>query len=294
MTVTYPIISEGFLLDEDNALRRYLMGLYVSDDEVHERPVGVWYAHPDLEIREQRYPYIVISLIDISEAPNRVHSGDLPLQSIEMSWLSKQIEIELVETPDGIKVYNAAGLWTDVWMDPPSVPLRFSAPAPVPVQIDYQVRAFSRHPRHDRAIIKNLLGRRIPYRYGILNMEDIDGSVRRMELLDFSHGESVESEKRLFVSVFTVRVDSFMPVGEGMIDVIEDQYVMRVYLDIDAAESGPLESHAFDKEWVPFEALVAEDGEFREHWMDREPASWQTYDRPSHYTLPQHETVGGT
>lgn len=274
MTVTYPLYSEGFLLDEDKALRRHLMGMFVSDDAARKRPVRVGFAHPDNEIREQRYPYIIISLIDVTRADNRLSSGNMDLASVPLDWLSENYNIVVGEGPDGkAHAYNGDGLWTDVWMDVYGTPLRFVGPAPIPVQIDYQVRAFSRHPRHNRAILAQLLGRKVPYTYGSLDMSDVDGTVRRIELLDISHGETIEDKKRLFVSVFTVRVDSWMPVDDGTIDVIEDQFVTHVYLNetptIDAVTD-----------------IVATDP--TEH-LQLDVDGWSAYDAVTHYQLPQHQ-----
>lgn len=281
-TALFPNFSEGFLFDEDKALRRLIMGMTVHDDATKVRQVGVWFAHPDNEIREQKYPYAVISLIDISRADNRLHSGEMPVGSLPLSWLSEKLNIQLVENEDGTSsIYNAAGLWSDVWSDPPSVPLRFTGPPPVPVQIDYQVRCFSRHPRHSREIILQMIGRKVPYTYGHLDMSDVDGSNRRLELLDVAHGESIEASKRLLVSVFTVRVDGFMPMDDGLITVYEDQFVTDIYLDLWAMRRGddsrPLIQ---DHESIPQTAF---------HFTDD---GWSTYDRPSHYQLPQHQLEG--
>ena len=152
--IEYPKLSDGFILDEDNALRRHLMGLKVSDDASHPRKVGVWFAHPDKEIREQRYPYILLSLIDISEASNRVQAGFTQMSGVDLDWVAELMPgVILAPDENGItRAYNGDGLWSDVWRDSPSVPLRFFGPAPIPVQIDYQVRAFSRHPRHSRSL----------------------------------------------------------------------------------------------------------------------------------------------
>lgn len=225
---SFPNISEGFLLDEDNALRNHLIGMSVSDDADRERPVGVWYSHPDIEIREQKYPYMVITLIDVNEAPNRIHAGRVEVTGVPLSLLA-QNGIEPVVVGDA--VYNANGLWSDVWADQPSFPLRFFSNPPLPVQIDYQVRAFSRHPRHSRQIVRDFLASKVSYRYSFLDMSGINGEIRRMELIDISHGESVENNKRLFVSAFTLRVDSFMPYGDN-VEVFEDQYVIAVIGDL--------------------------------------------------------------
>lgn len=230
-------LSEGFLLDEDRALHRHLKGLTVSDDAKNDRPVGVWFSQPDLEVREQKYPYMVITMIDVTEARNRVMSGtvQLPVPSIPQNfanlmpdmvegfftdrWIdSWDVSYSDVLSPvigeDG-KIYNSYGTWVDVWdEDTWSFPVEVSSSPPIPAQIDYQIRAFSRHPRHSRQIIRDFLGQKISYRYSWLNMFDIDGSSRRLELLDIGHNEIVEDNKRLFVSSFTIRVDSWLPVQD--------------------------------------------------------------------------------
>ena len=70
------IISEGWILDEDFALKEKLKGVVVSDQHQRARALGVWFAHPDLEIREQEYPYATIELMEVSEAQERVHRGN--------------------------------------------------------------------------------------------------------------------------------------------------------------------------------------------------------------------------
>lgn len=224
-TTGFPNISDGFLIDEDNALRRHLLGINVYDDTGKPRPVGVWFSQPELEMREQKYPYATISLIDVTEVPNRVMSGHgggwVPAMSFPMDLLPENVELG-----DDGRLYNSDGLWNDVWIDTTGFPLSIKSRPPVPVQVDYQIRAFSRHPRHDRQILAGFLGKKVPYRYGWLDMKTIDGTTRRLELLDIGHSEAVENGKRLFVSTFTVRVDSFMPVGE--VQVYEGQYVTKI------------------------------------------------------------------
>ena len=68
----------SFLLDEDEALRNLLKDLVVTDqksvtEEGPQRKVGVWFGQPDQELREQKYPYITIDMIDIAEDFSRAH-----------------------------------------------------------------------------------------------------------------------------------------------------------------------------------------------------------------------------
>ena len=220
----FPNLSEGFVLDEDKALHAYLREppLLVWDNSGTRRDVGVWFGHPDREVREQRYPYMLISLLDITEASNRVQAG--------ITWNNSSVALQdlppgTVVGSDG-KLYNGAGTWNDTWSDDWSVPLLVVGENPIPVQIDYIVRAYSRHPRHDREIIGGFLSRKVNYRYSWLPMGSIDGTNRRMELLSTGHAETMELGKRLFISTFTVRVDSWMPAGDVL--VVEGHRVVKV------------------------------------------------------------------
>lgn len=231
----YPFYSEGFLLDEDRALHRHLKGLSVYDDAKNHRPVGVWFSQPDMEIRDQRYPYMVISLLDVTEAKNRVMTGTeeqpvpnfpeefLTLQPVPVTvyvdswgdeWSERRTLADFIDPVMGHDggMYNANGTWADVWLDTSSSPIEVLGPPAIPAQIDYVVRAYSRHPRHSRQIVRDFIGRKVAYRYSYLDMSDIDGTNRRMELLDVAHMEMVEDSKKLFMSSFTIRVDGFMPV----------------------------------------------------------------------------------
>jgi len=77
---------------------------------------------------------------------------------------------------------------------------------PIPVNIDYQITTYARHPRHDREIIAQLLYAKLPLRYGQMGLDD--GTVRRIEVLDISKRDITEQGKRLFVNVVTVRIGS--------------------------------------------------------------------------------------
>jgi hypothetical protein len=77
---------------------------------------------------------------------------------------------------------------------------------PIPVNLDYQVTTYSRHPRHDRMLMAQLIRDKLPMRFGVLEIDD--GTVRRMDVLDVMKRDITEQEKRLFVNAVTVRVSS--------------------------------------------------------------------------------------
>ena len=181
----------SFLLDEDEALRNLLKDLVVTDqksvtEEGPQRKVGVWFGQPDQELREQKYPYITIDMIDIAEDFSRAHRGrPKPAYLADPSTIGEDTEFD-PELHD----------WDINW--------------PIPVNIDYQITTYSRQPRHDRQILAQLLYTRIPLRFATLNTgpNTVYGTTRRLDVLDISKRDITESAKRLFVNAITVRVSS--------------------------------------------------------------------------------------
>lgn len=170
----------GFLLEEDEALKAKVTGLTVFDDRMAARPVPVWYGNPDLELAQRTYPYISLELVDMNEANERVMVGKPFLRYL----------------PDGYEapLDTSNEILSASWF-------------PTPYDLDYQVTAWSRHPRHDREIVRKLLSGRLPIRFGAL---DLPRSYRevRLDMLDGPRiADTVdENGKRLFRKVFTVRV----------------------------------------------------------------------------------------
>ena len=177
-------MGDKFILAEDRAIKNLLQGITVSDEKNPNRPVKVWYGYPDVEIREQTYPYILIDLIDISAANDRQHSGILYDNDYRGT----------VQPVD--KQY-------------------YSYDYPVAYDLLYQVSAFSRHPRHDRALAFELHNK-FPSKFGHLPVPNELGTevgYRHMFLEGFAKSDSVESDsgtRRLLRSIFTVRVVSEM------------------------------------------------------------------------------------
>lgn len=173
-----------FLLSEDEALRERLQGMVVSDQKALNqnttRDVGVWFGQPDQEIRSQSYPYVTIDMIDIERDPSREMRGKTAPEYLRPANLpeNKGFEIDI----------------------------------PIPVNIDYQITTYARHPRHDRAIISQLLWEKLPIRFGVLELND--GTVRRLDVVGVSKRDVTEQAKRLFVNAITVRVSSEVVQGQ--------------------------------------------------------------------------------
>jgi len=163
-----------FIINEDKALKAVLAGITVSDAKNAARPVGVWFGQPDVEIRQQSYPYLTIDLIDVSEERERNNRGI----------------VTLPYTPEGKDSTK-----------------KYKTESPIPVAIDYQVTSYARQPLHDRGIISALLTDILPFRYGTLEIPE-DKTLRRLELLGYAKRDTTEQGKRLYVNVFTIRVSA--------------------------------------------------------------------------------------
>jgi len=179
-----------FLLSEDKALRLWLQELVVHDQKADgldtPRQVGVWFGQPDQELRPQSYPYITIDMIDVQRDPAREMRG--------------YVKPEYITPPDF--VHDAAGEL--VPYDPDLHDWQIELP--IPVNIDYQITTYARHPRHDRELLSQLLHQKLVLRFGQLDIED--GTNRRLEVMDVSKRDVTEQAKRLFVNAITVRVSS--------------------------------------------------------------------------------------
>lgn len=167
-----------FILEEDAALKAKLTGITVSDDRRTARPVEVWFGQPDLELQKRTYPYISVELIDINESAERTFSGQPVLKYIPTGWSNPGTSARLMANN-----------------------------FPTPYDLDYQVTAWSRHPRHDRQMLSQLLGSKLPIRFGQLHLATTNRYVR----LDMLGGPRVadttdDNGKRLFRKVFTARV----------------------------------------------------------------------------------------
>lgn len=173
-----------FIVAEDLALKTLCQGMVVTDQKNASRQVKVWFGFPDVEIRDQDFPFITIDLIDILAGMGRQHQGTM------------------VDTDN-------RGTQT------PVNGLSYSYDYPVAYDLIYQITSYSRHPRHDRAIMYQMLNK-FPLRYGKLavpNQLGTETAYRSMFLDGYVKRDAVEGEtgnRRTLVNVFTVRVISEM------------------------------------------------------------------------------------
>jgi hypothetical protein len=170
----------SFILSEDLALKTLLTGITVVDEKNASRPVGVWFANPDVESRAQSYPYITIELLDFDPATYRQHSG-----------LFQDNDLQGTIAPSGNISYNYE--------------------IPVAWDLIYQITSYSRHPRHDRAIIAYLLNKVFASKRGYLAVPNDLGTetaYRHLILEEFVKRDTIEDNRRLYRNVFTVTVSS--------------------------------------------------------------------------------------
>lgn len=175
-------MGNPFIIAEDLALKTYLQGLTVGDEKSASRQVKVWFGYPDVEVRDQSFPFITIDLIDISPANDRQTSGRLVDNDYRGTIVPNSTETYSYETP-------------------------------VAFDLSYQITSYARHPRHDRAMLFQL-HHKFPSKYGKLTVPNELGteSSRRTMFLDgFTKRDTVDGEtgnRRLLCNVFTVRVIS--------------------------------------------------------------------------------------
>lgn len=150
------------------------------------RSVGVWFGQPDQEAREQKYPYVTIDMVDVSEDTMRAMRG-----RSKPPYLS-----------------NPATIGTGTTFDPALH--NWEVDFPIPVNLDYQITSYARHPYHDRAILGQLLTAKFPLRFAVLAVgaNTVQGTLRRVDVLDIAKRDITEAGKRLMVNVFTIRISS--------------------------------------------------------------------------------------
>jgi hypothetical protein len=198
-------MGNPFIIAEDLALKTLLNGIKVSDDVNANRAVKTWFGFPDVEIRDQAFPYITIDLIDILPGNDRQTYG------------------YLVDTDYQGTIAPVNGLVYDYLI-------------PIAYDLVYQITSYARNPRHDRALMYQLLNK-FPSKYGFLivpNQLGTESSSRTMILDGFVKRDTVEGEtgnRRLLRNVFTVRVISQMsPQAAASIKTVQ-------YVDINATTS---------------------------------------------------------
>jgi hypothetical protein len=170
----------SFIIAEDQALKTLMQGITVSDEKNNTRSVQAWFSNPDPELRNQSYPYVTIELIGVEWANYRQASG---------FFIDNDRQGTVSPSSGEVFEYEVPAAW----------------------DLMYQITSYSRHPRHDRAIIAHLLNNDFVANRGFLPVPNELGtqtSYRHIILQDFAKRDTVEDGRRLFRNVFTVLVTS--------------------------------------------------------------------------------------
>jgi hypothetical protein len=205
MTITtVPNATEGWLLDEDAALKVMLSGYAVTNyADRRQIPIKTWFRTPDPEIEERTFPHIQIDLVDIEYAADRAHRA--------MGFLPPQQE---TATP-------ATGFFLE------------SPDFPQPWDLIYQLSLFSRDPVHDRQMTV-LLYTMFPEQFGQLDMSNWDGTMRRAVNRGTVRRDQLDaSNKRTYRNIFTIAVSSEFYLGQ----IAQIQQILTPVVTI---EAGPI------------------------------------------------------
>jgi len=194
-----------FILAEDAAIKNHLSGMIVSDEKSANRPVKVWFGYPDIEVTTQTYPYIIIELIDVRAAKERQNSG------------------RMYDTDNRGTVAAVQGVVYGYNM-------------PLPYDLSYQLTSYSRHPRHDRAIMFQMQ-QKFPSQYGSLSVPNDLGTEtakRHMFLDGFLKRDMIEDGRRLFRNAYTVRVVSEMTpsIANSALSTVQTVKINRITTNI--------------------------------------------------------------
>jgi hypothetical protein len=199
--------NPGFLLAEDAALKARFSTLKVSDDRNGARAVQVFFRYPEAET-ERTYPFLTIEMIDIVHARNRQHSET----QIVYPKTGIQDRAEFLKSPDAMKY------WPSRISNMETIPATnkdfIVSNEFVPVDLLYQVSTFTRSALHDRQLSSQMLSTIVPFRKGFIEVPE-DGTVRRLDLLDWTTADLLDSEagyrKRIFRKIYTLQMTAEIP-----------------------------------------------------------------------------------
>ena len=218
----------GFLLAEDEAIKKRLTGLTVTDDRDASRDVQVFFRYPEGET-ERHYPFITIEMIDLIHARNRQHS---------------ELELNYYNTAGGAsapanwqKAPNALTYWPSEssnfsqFANKNSFPI-LSTNEFVPIDLVYQISTYTRTALHDRQLTSLMLRKVFPFRRGSIHV-DADNTDRRLELLDWTTADLLDAEagyrKRIFRKIYTLQMGAELP----STDVYGTKQVSKVIANIE-------------------------------------------------------------
>jgi hypothetical protein len=201
MPANLPLLAEpdihehkGFMLAEDEALKKYLSGITVPGQKSTDNQikVGCWFRWPEGE-RQLRYPFITIDSITAEPAYELFHSVHVePSKGLYRPSVSPT----LPQPPQGWgkQDYGVLNYW--------------------PFRLVYQVNVYSRSALHDRYLRSIFATDVLPQRPFWIGC-DADNTWRRMEQVGYASTDQAETSesgtKRIFRKVYTVSMLAEVP-----------------------------------------------------------------------------------
>lgn len=231
----------GFLLAEDEALKKRLSDLTVSDDNSENRPVKVFFRYPEGET-EKHYPFITIEMVALTQALARQQSehsvyytsgtgGKTIGGGASISYFPSELDQEGLDA---------------LLIDSPNDFLRTDYP--IPVDLIYQISTHTRSALHDRQLTAKMLRYILPFRSNYL-MIPADGTVRRLDLMGWTQADLLDGEsgykKRIFRKVYSVMINAEIPRSELSIIKQATSIVGTINAEIGTSLDNPSLSEEF-------------------------------------------------
>jgi hypothetical protein len=222
------VARTGFLLAEDEALKKALSNIKVYDDREQERPVQVFFRYPEVET-ERTYPFITIEMIDLIHARNRQHSETELVYFNTTGGASAPVDWE--KRPDALTYWPSESQDFSQLTNKNDFQVLHTNEF-VPVDLVYQISTFTRTALHDRQLSATMLRKVFPFRKSSIRI-DADGTDRRLELLDWTTADLLDPEagyrKRIFRKIYTLQMGAELTSS----DIYGSKQVQSVTANID-------------------------------------------------------------
>ena len=200
----------GFLLAEDEALKEHMKGIVVADDRNATRPVKVFFRYPENET-EKEFPFITIEMVSMNYARNRQHSEHTLYYSSTLAASTPYDPNFVGYYPSEMDQDDLAQLLQSEGTD------LLTTSSYIQLDLMYQVSTYTRNALHDRQLTSYILRNKLKLRNNSL-VVPADGTVRRLDLLDWSQADILDQEagyrKRIFRKVYTVQINAELPVTD--------------------------------------------------------------------------------
>jgi len=217
-----PVDHSGFILAEEEGLKRYLAGLKVPTTTrggtvIEEVPVYYRFASSERRIE---YPYITIDLLNVFPDFQRLYSviNEWGMPS-RYEWGHQQYAGDGYYYPDQFKVD-----------DPADEGMVASTGNFMAYKLRFQITVWSRNITHDRILMSHVFSDLFRVG-GFFVPTEPDGVWHRCFLEEWVQGdtiESIEATKRILRKIYTISMDTEMPATR----VQQISKVRKIHVDL--------------------------------------------------------------